>query len=107
MERRSTEERFPIRAIVEQLSHPYWYAEHGYADTSRRFWDKQTWERGFANIIDLGYNTIIYMCEPWLEHQWQTFLIRHDAFPEARELEPEQSARIIDQVSWIFHRARE
>ena len=37
----------------------------------------------------------------------QTFLIRHRTFPEARELTPEQSERIIEHVSWLFRRGKE
>jgi hypothetical protein len=101
------EHPFAVRAIVEQLHHPYWYADHGRADLSNQFWDQDAWEKALRSDVKSGYNAIVYFCEPWLEHQWQTFLIPHEEFPEARELELEQCDQVIKQARWIFRTAKE
>ena len=44
-------------------------------------------------------NAVLYWIEPWNKHCWQTFLIRHQKFPEARDLTSEQSDRVIAHVT--------
>ena len=51
---------------------------------AENFWKKTYWEKKLQQFVEDGYNAVLYMAEPWQEHQWQTFLIRHRAFPEAR-----------------------
>jgi hypothetical protein len=99
--------RFELRMGVEQLRNPYWYEEHGQLEEARRFWDRSDWESRLKAWSKEGYNAVLYWVEPWTEHAWQTFLIRHREFPEARELTPEQSDRIIAHVNWIFRRAHQ
>jgi len=91
----------------ENFPNPYWYAEHGQTEEARRFWDKSEWEKRLRQWARDDYNAILYWVEPWTEHAWQTFLIRHKEFPEARELSREQSDRLIAHVNWIFQRAHE
>ncbi|MCZ6680346.1 MAG: hypothetical protein O7E52_24210, partial [Candidatus Poribacteria bacterium] len=89
------------------MRNPYWYAEHGQLWEAENFWDKNYWENKLRQFVQDGYNAVLYMPEPWQEHQWQTFLIRHNEFPEARELTAEQSNQIIAHVNWIFRRGHE
>jgi hypothetical protein len=96
-----------IRVGVETLRNPFWYAENGYVDEAKQFWDKDRWDRVLRGWVDDGYNHLIYWVEPWNKHAWQTFLIRHNAHPEARELTAEQSAKVTKHVAWIFGRAHE
>src|SRR5262249_45753872 len=96
-----------LRIGVEQLRNPYWYAEHGQQEEARRFWDRKEWDGRLREWAGEGYNALLYWVEPWTEHAWQTCLIRHTEFPEARELTPEQSDRLIAHVNWIFGRAHQ
>jgi len=95
-----------VRIRAEQLRNPYWYEKHGGAEEARQFWDREYWERILRTVRDEGYNAVLYLPEPWIEHAWQTFLIRHREFPEARDLAAEEYERVIAQVNWIFDRAR-
>lgn len=98
---------FPVRMAAEQLRNPFWYAEHGGAEEARQFWDTGYWEGLLARLADDGYNAVLFMPEPWSHHAWQTFLIRHEEFPEARDYTDEQYAKLIGHVRWIFRRSRE
>src|SRR5262245_28332938 len=98
---------FPVRMRAEQLRNPYWYAANGQKAEAEQFWDRAYWERVLATIADEGYNAVLLMPEPWQHHAWQTFLIRHEEFPEARDYSPEDYRRVIEHVRWILHRARE
>jgi hypothetical protein len=97
----------PVRMRVEQLRNPYWYAAHGDAAAAEQFWDMGYWDRALRTLADEGYNAILYLPEPWQGHMWQTFLIRHEEFPEARDYTPEQYDRLIAHVGKIFRRAHE
>jgi hypothetical protein len=96
-----------LRIGSETLRHPYWYADNGHQEEARHFWDKQGWDRVFTRWAAEEYNAILYWIEPWNRHAWQTFLIRHKEFPEARDLIPEKYDKVIEHVNWIFHRAHE
>jgi hypothetical protein len=102
----SGRELFPVRAVVASLNHPYWHADHGYADSAKAFWDKTAWEDELRGVARCGYNALIYSCDPWLVHQWQTWLVRYDR-PEDNDLLPEQSEPVIAQVRWLFRTAKE
>ena len=99
--------RFALRLRAEQLRNPFWYEANGDRDAARDFWDMNTWERRLSALAGEGYNAVFYVPEPWQQHAWQTFLIRHDEFPEARDLAVEQYDRLIAQVRRIFRRARD
>ena len=92
---------------AEQLRNPYWYAAHGDAEAARQFWDMAYWDRVLETLADEGYNAVLFLPEPWQGHAWQTFLIRHDEFPEARDMPVEDYDRVIAQVRRIFARAHE
>ena len=96
-----------LRIGVETLRNPFWYEANGHAAEAQRFWDKNEWERLLRGWADENYTAILYWIEPWNKHAWQTFLIRHREFAEARDLTPEQYDKVIEQVNWIFRRARE
>ena len=96
-----------LRIGRETLAHPFWYAAQGRPAETRRFWDRAAWDRVLRAWAAERYNAILYWVEPWSKHGWQTFLIRHRRFPEARELSAEQYDHVIEQVNWIFHRAHE
>jgi len=98
---------FAFRAITESLNHPYWYKERGNPGSSDHYWNKKYWEDSFKVSAEMGYNAVIYFFNPWLVHQWQTFLIPHEKYPEARELEPEIQEKIIEQAKWVFRAAKE
>ena len=101
----SSNPRFALRIRAEQLRNPYWYEANGDRDAARDFWDMNAWERMLTTLAGEGYNAVLYMPEPWREHWWQTFLIRHDEFPEARDVPLEQYDRMIAQVRRVFARA--
>jgi hypothetical protein len=96
-----------LRIGSETLRNPYWYADNGRQQESSQFWDTTAWDSAFHRWAEEGYNAILYWIEPWNKHAWQTFLIRHSEFPEARDLTLEQYDRVIEHVNWIFRRARE
>src|SRR5437867_4489156 len=97
--------RFPLRVRAEQLRNPFWYDANGDRDAARDFWDMDSWERILATLAGEGYNAVLYMPEPWQQHAWQTFLIRHDEFPEARDVPLGQYDRLIAHVRRVFARA--
>jgi hypothetical protein len=96
-----------LRIGCETLRNPFWYAQEGRTEEARQFWDRAVWDRVLRAWASERYNAVLYWVEPWSKHGWQTFLIRHRKFPEARDLTPEQYDRAIEQVNWIFHRAHE
>jgi hypothetical protein len=96
-----------MRVGVETLRNPYWYADQGFHAEADRFWDKTEWDRILRAWADEHYTALIFWIEPWNKHGWQTFLIRHERYPEARGLTDEQSSRLIEHLNWIFHRAHE
>ena len=105
---------FQMRACFEDLILHYWYrigmiTESGTGQMAgqiddKKFWDKQEWERVLRSRSHEGYNAIIYGPSP---NQWQTYLVRHKEFPEAREIPPEVQEPIIEHVKWIFAKAHE
>ncbi len=108
--RRSTRDSagsLELRIGVETLRNPFWYAEHGRQAEAQQFWDRAGWDRALRVWANEHYNAILYWVEPWSKSGWQTFLIRHRKFPEARDLRPEQYYRAIEQADWIFHRAHD
>jgi hypothetical protein len=92
---------------AEQLCNPYWYAANGQREPAGQFWDMAYWDRVLTTLADEGYNAVLYLPEPWQGHAWQTFLIRHDQFPEARDMAPQEYDRVIAQVRRIFQRAHQ
>lgn len=98
---------FTFRAITESIHHPTWYLDKGNPAASKSFWDKANWERVFKVSAEMDYNAVIYFTNPWLVHQWQTFLIRHEKYPEAREMPEEEQEKVIEQARWIFAKAKE
>jgi hypothetical protein len=96
-----------LRMGVEQLRNPYWYEKHGQPAEARNFWDRDSWDRALSEWARDGYNAVLYWPEPWTETSWQAFLIRHEEFPEARELTEEQSRRVVEHMRWVFRRAHE
>src|SRR5579872_4433486 len=96
-----------LRMGVEILRNPFWYEEQGQKEAAQAFWDKRGWDRMLHGWADEGYNALLYWIEPWNKHAWPTFLIRHEKFPEARELTSEQYDRLAEHVNWIFRRAHE
>jgi hypothetical protein len=101
------QENFRFRATLESLSHPYWNEARGNSAAAEHFWDRTEWAKRLGKLADKGYNAIIFMCNPWLVHQWQTWLIPHHDFPEARDITPEQNRRVIEHVRWIMKTCRE
>jgi hypothetical protein len=96
-----------LRMGVAILRNPFWYAAEGHESEARAFWDKQEWDRMLRGWAAEDYNALLYWIEPWNRHAWPTFLVRHEKYPEARELSAEEYDRIIAHVNWIFHRAHE
>lgn len=105
---------FRLRACFEDFTLHYWYRKGMVTESGSgqvvgrtdddRFWDKSAWDHALKNRAEEGYNAIIYGPSMNL---WQTYLIRHKEFPEARELSPEVQEPIIEQVKWIFAKAHE
>jgi hypothetical protein len=95
--------------IQENLPHPYWYEDpkRGNPGAPKSFWDKESWTRRFALLRESDYNAVLYWSDPWMVHQWQTWLIRHKHNPEARELSAEKQEALIEQIGWVFRKARE
>src|SRR6059036_1996647 len=71
-----------VRIGVETLRNPYWYAAQGHQAEAEQFWEKAHWDRVLRGWAAEGYNYVLYWVEPWNKHAWQTFLIRHTAYPE-------------------------
>jgi hypothetical protein len=94
-----------LRIGVETLRNPFWYEQEGHEADARRFWDKSQWDAALRSWVEDGYKAVLDWIEPWNRHAWQTFLVRHKAYPEARELSPQQFDRLREHVSWIFQRA--
>ncbi len=94
-----------VRIGVETLRNPFWYAEQGYQAEADQFWIKDHWDRVISGWVAEGYSHLLYWVEPWNKHAWQTFLIRHQRHPEARELTAEQSDKLIEHMGWIFGQA--
>ena len=106
----SSQRAFDLRACFENLTHDLWMPKwhltvwgSTYLPDNKRFWDKEEWERLFRARAQAGYNGIIY--GPLDRLQWQTYLIRHKEFPEARKLPPNVQEPIIRHVQWIFQTA--
>ncbi len=99
----------PLRMIMVQLVHPYWYADpkHNNVDAGKNFWREEYWTGVFRRAVEDGYDAIFYWSEPWQVHQWQTWLIAHRKQPEARTLPDDQQAAVIKQVRWVFGKAHE
>lgn len=76
---------------------------------SRSFWDRAGWETCLARWSTEGYNAVVWLGpnEFGAACVGDHILMRHDEFPEARELSPEQNDTIIMQMQWLFRRARE
>jgi hypothetical protein len=70
------------------------------------FWDRERWDKYFTLWSREGYNTVFWYGPNELMTGDQ-MLVRFNEFPEARELSGEQSEKIIGQVKWLFHRAKE
>jgi hypothetical protein len=96
-----------VRIGVETLRNPFWYAENGFTEEAKQFWDKDRWNRVLRGWADEDFNYLLYWVEPWTKHAWQTFLVAHKDHPEARELATQQTARITEHVAWIFGRAHQ
>ena len=103
----STEEPFAFRAILELVHQPYYHEAQGNTGAVQQFWDRPGWEAALRKNRDEGYNAIIYFVDPWLRHLWQDFMIRNEAYPEAREFTQQQVEDVIDQMNWIFDKAHE
>jgi hypothetical protein len=95
------------RIGVETLRNPFWYAEQGHQAEAEQFWDKSHWDRVLRGWAAEQYSYLLYWVEPWNKHAWQTFLIRHKANPEAKELTDAQCDKLVEHVGWIFRRAHE
>ena len=96
-----------VRIGLEQLRNPFWYETHGQPEEARYFWDRRHWEGVLRQWASDGYNGLIYWVEPWTETHWKHFLIRHAEFPDAADLSPEETDRVIEHVNWIFTTAHE
>src|SRR5262245_55749471 len=96
-----------VRMGFEQLRNPFWYEAKGQHAEAKEFWSKEHWDRVLKDWADDGYNALLYWVEPWTETAWPSFLIRHEKFPEAREVTPEQADRVVAHVRWIFAKAHE
>ncbi|MBI4553153.1 MAG: hypothetical protein HY710_12890 [Candidatus Latescibacteria bacterium] len=69
------------------------------------FWNKKYWNDTLVLWSGEGYNAVIWYGPNELTNG-QHVLLRHAAFPEARELTPEETERRIAQMEWLFHRAK-
>jgi hypothetical protein len=70
------------------------------------FWDKERWDHYLRLWSGEGYNAVFWYGPNELMTGDQV-LVRFQEFPEARELAPADSARIIAQVKWLFRHAKE
>ena len=70
------------------------------------FWDRDRWNKYLTLWSKEGYNAVFWYGPNELMTGDQV-LVGFKEFPEAREIPPEQSAKIIDQMKWLFHRAKE
>jgi len=105
--KQSVEPPFQFRAMLELLHHPYYHQSQGNIGAANRFWDKTGWENALRKDREEGYNVIIWFVDPWLRHLWPDFMIRNQAYPEARELTDQQADDIIAHLNWVFDKAHE
>jgi hypothetical protein len=97
----------PFRAILVSYSHPV----HTPPDTSpNNFWNKDYWGANLTKFSTAGYNAVVWIgpsefgaAADGADH----LLLRLKDFPEARQISPEENERIITQMKWLFHKAKE
>lgn len=88
------ERELPFRAIMQ-----------GFANTDTDgFWAREHWDARFAEWSRMGYNAVVWW-GPGEFFNGQQMFVRHEAFPEARELSSAESDRLIEYWQWIFRRA--
>ncbi|MDO8312860.1 MAG: hypothetical protein Q7T25_13060, partial [Sideroxyarcus sp.] len=69
--------------------------------------DRPGWESVFALWKTEGYNNLVWLFSNELCGTGNHFLLRHEQFPEARELSPEQVEKNIADMNWLFSRAKQ
>jgi hypothetical protein len=76
---------------------------------SPAFWDREAWDARLSRWSAEGYNAVVWLGpnEFGAACVGDHILLRHEEFPEARELPPEQSETIIAEMKWLFQQAKE
>lgn len=93
-----------LRVGLEQLRDPFWYEANDQPAEAETFWNREGWEQHLKYWAENDYNAVLFWVEPWTSAHWKSLLIPNSAFPEARVLTPEQSARVIEQFTWIIQK---
>jgi len=75
---------------------------------SPSFWNCTAWEDRLSRWASEGYNAVVWLGpnEFGAACMGDHLLLRHQEFPEARELAPEQNERIIAQMQVLLGRAK-
>ncbi len=93
---RSNGRSLPFRAMLQ-----------GYpAPEAEVFWNKQYWEGLIRGWSEEGYTAVVWY-GPNEFTNGQQLLLRLEDFPEARELAPEESERLIEHLRWLFRTCAE
>jgi hypothetical protein len=69
------------------------------------FWDKEAWDQRLRQWSGDGFNAIVW----WGYNELQNgrhALIRFEELPEAREVPADENEQIIQQMKWLFGRAK-
>jgi hypothetical protein len=88
-----------LRVGLEQLRDPFWYEANDQPAEAETFWNREGWKQHLKYWAENDYNAVLFWVEPWTSAHWKSLLIPNNAFPEARVLTPEQSARVIEQFT--------
>ena len=95
-----------VTAEVGSDSHlPFRGYLQGYVDPSHDvFWNQEYWTQRLQELRTEGFNAIVWYGPNELTNGRQ-LLVRHERFPEARDLSKSESERLIAQMQWLFREA--
>ena len=105
-----TERILEFRAILAGYSHPRKADRHDFMGTDGHFWDRDLWDKYLTLWSDEGYNAIVWIGANETGASAQGghhILLRHDEFPEAREMPADENEEIIEQMRWLLRRAKD
>ncbi|HKB15905.1 MAG TPA: hypothetical protein VKF62_07555, partial [Planctomycetota bacterium] len=99
--------RPPAPETLRARSLPFRAILQGYpAPDDPVFWDRGFWSARLSEWSREGLNAVVWF-GPGELTTGEQLLLRHERYPEARELPVEESGRRIDQMRWLFEAAHE
>src|ERR1017187_1223618 len=95
-----------FRAIIASYSHPLHKPSSGQDD----FWNRDQWAERLGLWSAEGYNAVVWLgpsefgaTADGADH----LILRLKEFPEARQLSMEENERVINQMKWLFRKAKD